>query len=765
MPSETGITPSGPDAEMTEPHSRLHVVAFGAERTAVIASVLRALPATTGLVFVAVCGEPEVELLRASSALPVDVISDGMVAVRDRVYVVPEGHDAIVRNGAFSFVEPLATIHAPIDRMFRALADACGSAATVVVLAGRGGDGTLGLKRVKEVGGLTICQLPTEADHAEMPLAAIASGMVDLVLPVAGIAERLPAIAVGPAEPPPALVDDTRAADVLIDALRDILSVVRVRTGHDFSQYKRATLYRRIARRMQVCHAETLDDYHRYLRRQPTEIASLLRDFLIGVTNFFRDGALFHTLAREVIPSLFAGRAATDQVRVWVAGCATGEEAYSLAMLLHEHAATLASPPRIQVFATDIDEDSLAIARLGLYSEAVSVDVSPERIERFFERENGALRVTKALRETVLFSPHNLLRDPPFSRLDLVTCRNLLIYFNRDAQDRALAMFHFGLRQDGVLMLGSSESADGATSHFVTVDANARIYRRRMLPSSFAIEGGYPIGRWSTTPRALPAHGGERAGATFGELHHRLVEQYAPPSLLVNNELDVVHLSERAGRFLEMSGGEPSRQLLRVVHPELRLELRSMIHLARQPGHGSVTRVVHFGEGSGARSVELKVSAVDLPELGPGALVVLFDELDPTAAPRPAPVTEAERRMEPVVRDLEDELHRTRDQLHATVEQYEASVEELRASNEELHAINGELRAASEELEASREELQSLNEALTLLNRELKAKVDEITRAHSDLHNLMTSTDIGVLFLDPRLNIKLFTPRALICST
>ncbi|HEY4121150.1 MAG TPA: CheR family methyltransferase, partial [Byssovorax sp.] len=528
---------------------------------------------------------------------------------------------------------------------------------------------------------------------------------------------------------------------------------IRVRTGHDFSSYKRATLYRRIARRMQVCDTGTLLAYLHHLRDHATELTSLLRDLLIGVTSFFRDPAAFAALEEHVVARVFAAAAPDEPVRAWVAGCATGEEAFTVAMLLLERAGGR-DPTLVQVFATDIDEDSLAIARAGRYPDTIALDVTPARLERFFTKERSHYRVRKELRERVLFSPHNVLRDPPFSRLDLVTCRNLLIYLNRDAQERVLGMFQFALRSERFLFLGSSESAETPALHFSALDAKHRIYVRQQVTSSLVLEA--PRWRAPFTPPPEPQQ--SRRTASFGELHHLMVERYAPPSVLVDDELDVVHVSESVGRYLSFSGGEPTRQILQLVHPDLRLELRTALYAARRPGHRAERRVVELPGERGATRVELTVSGADLPNAGRKLLLVLFRELPEHEASPPAHPPDPA--IEPFVREMEDELHRTKDQLRVTVEQYETSLEELKASNEELHAINEELRSATEELETSREELQSVNEELTTLNHELQGKVEEVSRANGDLQNLMTSTDIAVLFLDRDLHIKRFTERA-----
>jgi two-component system CheB/CheR fusion protein len=740
--------------------SVIRAVAIGAKTTKPLEQVVKALPEGGGFALVIACpGDGDVAAtLRPISALPVIEVRGGVSLEPDRVFVIPPNCEGAFHRGELQVVSSgELQAPAPIDRLLRSLADEHGSQAAGVILNGHGSDGVIGIKRIKEAGGLTIAQIP-DGDNDEMPRAAIATGMVDLVLPLSEIGERLAAF--GRQDDGAAASADEverRGPEGIADTLRDILTLVRIRSGHDFGSYKRATLYRRVSRRMQVCQCESIVAYHRYLRDHPGERSHLLRDFLISVTNFFRDRSAFDALATAVIPKLFAGKTASDQVRVWVSGCATGEEAYSIGMLLCEHASNLIESPQLQIFATDIDDDALAEARVGRYPDTIAADVALERLQRFFTQDNDHYRVSKELREIVLFSPHNLLRDPPFSRLDLISCRNLLIYLNRDAQDRALHVFHFGLRPDGFLFLGSSESAENATM-FAGLDVKHRLFTRRPSSSHLGGDAIVTTGRWHP-PTPLPAPPPTAERVSSGELHHKLVEQYAPPSVLVNEDLDVVHVSEHAGRFLQVTGGEPTRQILRLIQPALRVDLRTAIYAARQPGRDSDTRQVRFTDGERPRVIEIRVRAVDQPELGRGSLLVLFDELDPSRSIAGSEQPE-NAALEPVMREIEDELRRTRDQLRTTIEQYETSLEELKASNEELQAMNEELRSATEELETSKEELQSVNEELTTLNHELKLKVDEVSHANSDLQNLMTSTDIGVMFLDRGLNIKRFTPRA-----
>lgn len=728
--------------------SSFRIVVIGAGEVAGVVTVLRGLPAHCGFAVVVQC--PGAAALTTDALeLPVEVVRRKTLLVPDRVYVIPADHEGSFQRG--DLVVAASSQAAPTDRLLRSLADEQGVAGAAVLLGARGDDGVLGIKRLKEAGGLTIVQVP-QARNFELPRAAIATGVIDLVLEVDDIAPRLLELTCEPRGETGRPADER--GEGASDVLRDILTLVRVRSGHDFSSYKRATLYRRVSRRMQVRQCESIASYHLYLREHPEELGHLLRDFLISVTCFFRDPAAFGALNAQVIPALFAGKGAGDQVRVWVAGCATGEEAYTVGMLLCEYAAQLADPPALQIFATDIDEDALADARIGRYPSTIIADVGAERLQRFFTQDGEQFRVSKELREVVLFSPHNVLRDPPFSRLDLITCRNVLIYLNREAQDRVLHVFHFGLKPDGYLMLGSSESAE-STQLFTGSDAKHRLFARRASGVRVAGETIITSAREPLSLVAPPVHAAERT--SVGELHHRVVELYAPPSILVSDELDILHVSERAGRFLRVAAGEPSHQLLRLVEPALRADLRTAIYAARQSARGSDSRIVRFEDDGAVRAVEIRVRATRGAELGRASLLVFLDEID---AP-PVSETDAgsETVLEPVMRELEDELRRTRDQLRTTIEQYETSLEEIKASNEELQAINEELRSASEELETSKEELQSVNEELTTLNQELKLRVDEVSHANSDLQNLMTSTDIGVVFLDRALNIKRFTPR------
>jgi two-component system CheB/CheR fusion protein len=591
-----------------------------------------------------------------------------------------------------------------------------------------------------------------------MPRNAIATGLVDLVLPVAD----MPANIVAFFERVRRKGEDAPAAAGLADdreSMRDVLALLRVRTGHDFSNYKTATLQRRIGRRMHVRAVPTMTSYARFIRQEPEEAVSLMKELLISVTNFFRDPDVWMALEQRVVPALFRNKGPQDQIRAWVAGCATGEEAYSVAMLLAEHASSAANPPSIQVFATDLDQHAIAAAREGLYTAAEVADVSEERLRRFFHREQG-YRVRREIREMMLFAHHNVIKDPPFSHLDLISCRNLLIYLNRTIQQHLIETFHFALRPSGFLLVGTSESPEGTDDLFSRFDSNAHIYENRPVANRIALPLANPL---LPVPGAHARPSGARSGDRISpaELHQRLLEQYAPPSLIITEDHNIVHMSERAGRFLQVPGGEPSRDLLVMIRPELRPDLRTALHQAAQDRVAVAIRGVAFPLDDRAGRVDISVKPV-LREGDParGFFVVTFEEDGAShGEPATSPLTLTSP-AEPVTRQLEEELVRVKAQLRATVEQYETQVEEAKASNEELQAMNEELRSAAEELETSKEELQSVNEELTTVNQELKIKIEELGLTNNDFQNFINATDIGTIFLDRSLRVKFSTARA-----
>ncbi len=757
-----------------------------------------AMPPDAGMAFVVILHLSQehesslAQILQSETQMRVEQVTETVKVEPNNVYVIPPAKGLAMVDGHIQLTEPerIKGKRVPIDLFFRTLADAYGEKGIAVVLSGTGSDGTLGLKRIKENGGIGIAQEPLEAEYDGMPRSAINTGLVDLVLPVGEIPERLIGFQKngGKIRLPQEKDEIPRPAKGKEpDALNEILAIVRVRTGHDFSAYKHATVLRRIARRLQVHELSELSEYLVFLRGNPEEAERLQRDLLITVTNFFRDKEAFETLEKEVVPKLFTGKTSADTVRVWSVGCATGEEAYGLAMILNEYAARITNAPQIQIFASDINDEAIAKGRECFYEEPIAADVSVERLRHYFTKETGGFRVRKDLRETVLFAPHNILRDPPFSKLDLITCRNLLIYFNRETQAKVLEIFNFALRSDGFLFLGASESAESHSDLFAVADKKNRIYRARPVTRNNLPALPAP-GRWNVRIPQLPIEPDNAPTKSYGEIHYKLVEQFAPPSVLVNEDYEIVHVSEHAGRFLRVAGGEPTRDLLKIIHPSLKLDLQSALFEAKKSGFVSESRNVRFArdEGGGMWDesgkgesdlfiphpsalipseslVNITVRLVQSADTADGFYLVLFDESKSEAAPEEIgqkPQTVAGRdALDGIVRRLEQELQLNRERLRATIEQNETSSEELKASNEELQAINEELRSTTEELETSKEELQSLNEELTTVNAELRDKVDETVRVNSDLQNLVQSTDIGTIFLDRALRVKRYTPK------
>lgn len=722
-----------------------------------------ALPSTLEMAFVLVQHlspdhESELaQLLQNHTRMNVSQVEDGMAVEANRLYVIPPGKTLKIQDGALHLSEAVAKqgYKAPIDQFFRSLAEDQGDQAVAVVLTGTGSDGSLGVKAIKEQNGLCMAQDPTEADYDGMPRSAIATGTVDVVAPVHELAEKLIAYQrdaerVQLPDTPESLPRDDS------DALKQIFGDLNEQTGHDFSDYKRATILRRLERRMQVNRVESLSDYARFLKDNPDESNALFRDFLISVTNFFRDPEPFENLAETVIPTLFDEKGPADTVRVWVPGCATGEEAFSIAMLLHEHAGTLDAPPDVQVFATDLDPDALAAARRGVYSKAIVTDVSSERLERFFERRDDGFRVSQQLMDTVLFAEHNLMKDPPFSRLDLISCRNVLIYIQRDTQETIFEVFHYALRDGGHLFLGSSESPDSVASLFEGLPDTKCLYVRRpgrKRKPRFFTDRSINI-EMSAADRGA-AENARRKQETALDTAHRdiVVAEHGPASVLVDPAYEITHVLGDVDRFLRLGEGQPTLNLLHLVERSLRLELRPALFRAFDKGEATRKRL------SKATHPPLRFTVVpaDHPHLDGAQALVSFEAASSSAGD--AVEVNRDEDDQHIIEHLEKELSRTRERLRTVTEEYETTNEELKASNEELQSMNEELRSTAEELETSKEELQSTNEELITVNNELKAKVKEVHRANADLKNLLASTEIGTLFLDRDLHLKRYTPR------
>ncbi|WP_043481821.1 CheR family methyltransferase [Janthinobacterium sp. HH01] len=709
-------------------------------------------------------------ILQRTTHLPVTEVTESRRVEPGNVYVIAPNRQLSMSDGMLTVTDlakkPGSLV--TINYFFRSMARAYKQRCVGVLLSGTGSDGAQGMFDIRAEGGLTIAQHPDDAEHAAMPAAAIRAEAVDFILSAVEMPGKLLQLrenargirlaGLSDSEVIEAANQNAEQSASQENALREIIATLQERTGHDFNHYKRATVLRRLERRLQVRSVQDLLAYRDVIRADPAESDTLLKDLLIGVTQFFRDRETFEVLERDIIPALFADREAMQPVRLWVAASSTGEEAYSLGMLLSEQAGRSLTPASLQIFATDIDERAIAVARAGVYAEE-SVDALPEgMLPRYFDPNGRGYRIKKQLREHVSFALHNLLRDPPFSRLDMISCRNLLIYLDREAQTRILETFHFALKPDGVLLLGNSESADMLAEHFVPIDKKNRIYRAKANRVNIRVPTVIsPFRPLRQSVRQDDATG-ERNQSTYAGLHDRALAATAEPSLIVNGNADIIHMTAEAGKFLRHAGGEPSRNVLSLVVPELRLDLRTVLFQVEQSGERARIAAPSLVRDGKLWDVEICATPYLDEEIGEKVVVVLFEERPSTASAGDTP-RQGNEPNDAVLLSLEKNLQRTTARLQDTIEQAEASAEELKASNEELQAINEELRSASEELEIGKEELQSLNAELQRVNQEMQGKVDETSKANDDLQNLIVSSDVATLFVDREMRVQRYTPR------
>ena len=754
------------------------VVGIGASAGgfAALATLLQNLPPVPDMALVVILHLPPDQhssadrVLQSATTLPVVQVDHTLPILPNHVYVIPPDRSLTMRSGRLMLGDLARTSgdRTAIDVFFRTLAMSHKQDAVGVVLSGMGADGTAGLACIREQGGTTIAQLPADAEEGAMPQAAIDAGMADFVLPAAQIPARLMALGRtaqalrhrahgrhAGREPDAAPFDMGPAPERTLD---EVLTLLLARTGHDFRQYKRATLLRRLERRLQARGLADLQAYCRLLGSDPGEAHALLKDLLIGVTRFFRDPDAFAALECAVVPDLFRARAPADEIRVWSAACSTGEEAYSLAMLLAERADALERPHHFQVFASDIDAQALVVARTGLYPASIVADVPAERLQRHFTAESGGYRVRKTLRDRVLFAEHNLLHDPPFSHLGLIACRNFLIYLNGEVHRDVLATFNFALDPGGYLMLGTAETTEDAAHLFTPVDAPQHIYRakasahagRRAPP--LAVPGG---------PHAAPAVPASAAPVelrgrlfSFAEIHLQKAAAFAPPSILVNADSEIVHIGENASRFLRLAGGEPTRDIVALVAPELRLELRTALFRAHKSGERTGTGPVRYRGADGMRDVDMAVLPFHDAHAEGLLMLVTFDDVQVPAPSSPAAVPDA-----PLADRLDEELRQTRDKLRETIDQSDRAGAQMRTAHEELQSMVEELRAANQTLEARLAAQQSADADCRAVLGELQGRLDEATRRNDDLSNLIASSDVATLFLDRAMRIQRYTPR------
>jgi chemotaxis protein methyltransferase CheR/two-component system CheB/CheR fusion protein len=672
----------------------------------------------------------------------------------DTVYVIPPNKDLSVLHGVLYLLDPVTPrgMHLPIDFFFRVLAEDQGERAIGVVLSGMGSDGTLGLRTMKEKAGLTLAQEPATAKFDAMPRNAIDAGVVDIVAPP----EKLPAHIIsflnqtGPGAPSKVTPASGKHA-----ALEKVVVMLRERTGNDFSQYKKNTLLRRTERRMGIHQVASIADYVQYLTQNPHELDLLFKELLIGVTTFFRDPAVWDCVKADALPALLKRYPEGRNLRAWVVGCSTGEEAYTLAMTFQEALDEIDGGAHysLRIFATDLDQDAIDRARQGCYQPNIAADISPQRLRRFFTEEPSGFRIKKSIREMVTFAPQNVIMDAPFTRLDMLSCRNLLIYFSTPAQNRLLPLFHYALNPGGILLLGSAETTGSYRSLFTPIDAKTRIYRRseQNAPAG-AVE--FPTKKTPTTAdHAKEPQVMSQTDNLQSQADHFLLQNFSPAAVLVNADGDILYISGRTGRYLEPAAGKANWNIHAMAREDLRHELAGALKKAARDEEIVMLQNIRVSPDPAEPLVNITVRMIDRPATLRGAIMVVF-----TDAPAAAPAKPGRSRGGSAAQQAE--LERAREEIQSLREQMQTSHEELTSTNEELQSTNEELQSANEELTTSKEEMQSLNEELQTVNAELQSKVDDLSTINNDMNNLLNSTDIATVFLDHDLNVRRFTTRA-----
>ena len=758
--------PSAPAPAATFPIVGMGASAGGLEA---FEQFFRAMPADSGMAFVLVQHlDPSHasmlgEILQRSTGMPVVEAQDEMVVLPNRVYVIPPNRDMVMFHGALQLSIPTEARgqRMPIDAFLRSLAEDQGQYAIGIILSGTGSDGTLGLRAVFGAGGLCLVQDPAGARYDGMPGSAIRAGYATQVL----AADKMPLALREGTRPRPTRLDVAAfspAASTI--GLSKILMLLRSATGHDFSQYKKSTIGRRIERRMAQHNIEEVEVYARYLKEHPAELQTLFRELLINVTSFFRDPLAFLALRNDILPGMLADKPASQALRIWVAGCATGEEAYSIAMLLREVMDETHHDLKVQLYSTDLDDEAIAIARAGLYPPNIAQDVSPERLRRFFVKEEGGLRLKKEIREMVVFAVQSVIKDPPFTRLDLLACRNLMIYLEPELQNRLIPALHYALKPGGVLFLSPSESIGNHTELFEPIDRKWKLYRAKpTLASTRAVltsglswadtAGGQPPG--GQAPRAKESR--------LAELAKRaLLQSFAPAAVITDLQGNILYVYGETGKFLRPPPGHPTHNVVDMAREGLAPELRETLYRAASEGVPTLNRNVSVKPSGDAGDrplpVSLSVRLLPDPDANHSVLLVSFQELPATAPARPARTPRAGASAEARhVAELERELSTAKESMTAMIEEQQASNEELKSTNEEMQSTNEELQSTNEELETSKEELQSVNEELVTVNAELQIKIEQMAKMQDDMKNLLDNIRLGTVFLDRRLLIRRFT--------
>ncbi|MGA8021629.1 MAG: chemotaxis protein CheB [Candidatus Acidiferrales bacterium] len=776
-PAESGDAPRSTAAEP----ATFPVVGIGASAGGLEAftELLRYLPEKTGMAFVLVQHLDPThasvlqEILARSTKIPVKEVKDGETILRDHVYVIPANANMVIEDGSLQLVprESARSRNMPIDHFFRSLAESRGEQAIAVVLSGTASDGTLGCGAVKTAGGITFAQDEKSAKYGGMPHSAIYSGSIDFVLPPKSIAQEL--VRIGRHPYVARASTDPEAASPLSagsEHLHKLLTLLRQATGVDFAEYKQTTLQRRIKRRMVLHRVESLEGYLAYIKENPNELDELYRDVLINVTGFFRDPEAFESLRNIVFPSILQNsQSEQGPLRFWVPGCSTGEEAYSIALVLTEylwdHARqSSASSKSVQIFATDISDTALDRARVGLYSEASVSEISPERLQRFFLKQSNGFQVNKSVREMCVFAKQNVAKDPPFSNLDLVSCRNLLIYLGPVLQRRVVPALHYALRPGGYLMLGGSESLGTFADQFAIVDKKSKVYRKKPTAArlaTFFTQEPYEHRRVGGTQVSKPAQSGI---SIEKEVDRLLVNRFVPASVVVNDALEIVQFRGKTGAYLEPAAGQPTFSLSKMAREGLLIDLREALIQAKKEHQPIRKQGVRIKSDGDTREIDLEVIPVRGQSPTENFYIVVFQEAMNAAAARPKRgATKPRVKPNSSASELgraEREITHLREQLQTLIEDHETTLEEYKSSNEEVLSANEELQSTNEELETAKEELQSTNEELTTLNEELQNRNAELSMSNNDMVNLLSNVSLPIVMVGDDLRIRRFTPLA-----
>ncbi len=701
-------------------------------------------------------------LVDKHTRMTVEEIEDGTRIEPNHVYLNPPGKNVAIFNRRLHLLELVktSTINMPIDFFFRSLSEDLSEKSIGIILSGTASDGTIGIKAIKGEGGMVMVQQPETAKYDGMPKSAIETGLVDFILPV----EKMPEGLIRYAQHPfLESLDKIKLTEPPIkNQIQKIFALIRSKNGHDFSDYKPNTIARRIERRLAVHQIKGLSDYILYLQKNPAEIDMLFKNLVIGVTSFFRDPEAYDVLAQKVLPELLSKKEPDTTIRFWVTGCSTGEEAYSLGMILSEAMDKVKKQFNVQIFATDIDAAALDKARRGIYPESIGADVSPQRLKRFFIKAPGIFKVKKELRDMVVFSLQNIIKDPPFSRLDLVSCRNLMIYMDGVLQKKIIPLFHYTLTPGGVLFLGTSESIGENTDLFGPLSYKWKIFERKKGLASTAVV--YPAEINTGDRQRVEPDGKDRLPAAITVqtmVEQAILDEYAPVGVLISDRYEILHFVGKTDRYLAPPTGKPCFHILNMARTDLKQPLTTALHKAVREKTDAFCKNVHIAYNGTSCIVDISVKQMTGKGLPPGFMLVMFEDKTPaTAADKEKTGALKVKKQDTALQSLEQELQSTKEYLSATIEEMETSNEELKSTNEELQSVNEELQSTNEELETSKEELQSTNEELATVNAELQNKVDEFTRANDDMNNLLAATEIASIFLDTDLCIKRYTPAA-----